>query len=91
MPRDHLTLAIAGLLTAGAIGTATAAPPLVFCAEHEKCYGVNKAGKNDCSTSTSACAGTARQDNQKDAWVYVPKGTCAKLTGGSLSGPAAKK
>ena len=48
----------------------------------EKCYGVAKAGKNDCQTATSACAGSAKLDFQKDAWVYVPKGLCEKLAGG---------
>lgn len=50
----------------------------------EKCYGVVKAGKNDCQTATSACAGTSAKDGQKDAWVLVPKGTCEKLVNGSL-------
>ncbi|UCH53243.1 MAG: DUF2282 domain-containing protein [Pseudomonadota bacterium] len=65
---------------------------LVQCAAQERCYGVTKAGKNDCSTSTSACVGTAKQDFQKDAWIYVPKGTCLRLAGGSLSAtpPTAK-
>ena len=49
----------------------------------EKCYGVSKAGKNDCATKTSSCAGTAKEDNQSDAFVVVPKGLCGKLTGGS--------
>jgi uncharacterized membrane protein len=49
----------------------------------EKCYGVSKAGLNDCQTNTHSCAGTASADNQGDAWVYVPAGTCSKLTGGS--------
>lgn len=49
----------------------------------EKCYGVAKAGKNDCQTSTSACAGTSTKDGQKDAWLYLPKGTCEKIVGGS--------
>jgi len=49
----------------------------------EKCYGVAKAGKNDCATTTSSCAGTFIKDSQKDAWLLVPKGTCDKLTGGS--------
>jgi len=51
--------------------------------ESEKCYGVSKAGKNDCQTANSSCAGTSRRDAQKDAWVYVPAGTCEKLVGGS--------
>lgn len=50
----------------------------------EKCYGVVKAGKNDCQTATSACAGTAARDGLKDAWIYVPKGTCDKIVGASL-------
>jgi uncharacterized membrane protein len=49
----------------------------------EKCYGVSKAGLNDCQTATHSCAGTATADNQGDAWIYVPSGTCGKLTGGS--------
>lgn len=55
----------------------------------EKCYGIVKAGKNDCQTATSACAGTAKKDGQKDAWIYIPKGTCEKIVGGQLA--AAKK
>lgn len=61
---------------------------LVQCAEQERCYGVAKAGKNDCSTATSACAGTAKQDFQKDAWVYLPKGTCLKIAGSSIIKPS---
>ncbi|MCG6870852.1 MAG: DUF2282 domain-containing protein [Gammaproteobacteria bacterium] len=75
--------AIAGVLALGgtsAMTTATAAAP-----EIQKCYGVAKAGKNDCQTVNSACAGTSKTDGQKDAWIYVPKGTCEKLAGGSTS------
>ena len=51
----------------------------------EKCYGVSKAGKNDCQTASSSCAGTSKKDAQADAWISVPKGTCDKLIGGKLS------
>jgi uncharacterized membrane protein len=51
--------------------------------EAEKCYGVAKAGKNDCQTANSSCAGTSRRDSQKDAWIYVPAGSCERLVGGS--------
>ncbi|MFC7050317.1 DUF2282 domain-containing protein [Emcibacter nanhaiensis] len=51
----------------------------------EKCYGVVKAGKNDCQTATSSCAGTSKVDGQGDAWILLPKGTCEKLVGGSTS------
>ncbi len=52
----------------------------------EKCYGVSKAGKNDCQTATSSCAGTARKDAEASAWLSVPKGTCEKIVGGKLMG-----
>jgi len=51
----------------------------------EKCYGIVKAGQNDCSTATSSCAGTSTKDGQKDAWILMAKGTCEKIVGGSLS------
>jgi uncharacterized membrane protein len=52
----------------------------------EKCYGVSTAGKNDCQTATSSCAGTSKKDAQNDAWLSVPKGTCEKIVGGRLTG-----
>ncbi|MDP1963023.1 MAG: DUF2282 domain-containing protein [Reyranella sp.] len=51
----------------------------------EKCYGVVKAGKNDCQTATSSCAGTSKKDAQADAWISVPKGACEKIVGGKLA------
>ncbi len=53
--------------------------------DFEKCYGVAKAGKNDCQTATSSCAGTSKVDRKADAFIAVPKGTCGKIAGGSLS------
>jgi uncharacterized membrane protein len=52
--------------------------------DHEKCYGIAKAGKNDCQTANSSCAATSRRNAQGDAWVYLPKGSCEKVVGGSL-------
>ena len=51
----------------------------------EKCYGVAKAGKNDCQTATSSCAGTSKKDAEASAWLGVPKGTCEKIVGGKLT------
>jgi len=51
----------------------------------EKCFGIAKAGKNDCQTATSSCAGTSKKDAAHDAWLSVPKGTCEKIAGGSLT------
>ncbi|RZQ26244.1 DUF2282 domain-containing protein, partial [Vibrio vulnificus] len=36
-----------------------------------------------CDQETGSCAGTAKEDNQKDAFVVVPKGLCGKLAGGN--------
>jgi uncharacterized membrane protein len=54
-------------------------------ASKEKCYGVVKAGQNDCATKTSSCAGSSNTDRQKDAFIALPKGLCDKLVGGSLT------
>ena len=70
--------AMAGALAMGGAALNTAA-----AADMEKCYGVAKAGKNDCQTKTSSCAGTSNTDGQKDAFIAVPKGTCDKIVGGS--------
>ena len=46
----------------------------------ERCYGVSKAGKNDCAAGPgTTCAGTSKVDYQGDAWKYVKKGKCAKI------------
>jgi uncharacterized membrane protein len=50
----------------------------------EKCYGVVKIGMNDCATATASCAGSSDKDNQKDAFLFMPKGLCEKIVGGSL-------
>lgn len=49
----------------------------------EKCYGIVKAGKNDCGSATAQCAGSSTKDGAKDAWILLPKGTCDKIVGGS--------
>lgn len=54
----------------------------------EKCYGVAKQGKNDCKTLANACAGHSLTDAQPDAFIALPKGTCERIVGGSLTPPA---
>lgn len=55
-------------------------------ANKEKCYGVAKAGQNDCASSDGAhsCSGQAKADNAATEWKYVAKGTCEKA-GGKLA------
>lgn len=50
----------------------------------EKCYGIVKTGMNDCATAVASCAGSSTKDNQKDAFLFLPKGLCQKIVGGSL-------
>lgn len=77
------------LATAAGVATLSTAAQASSHDNMEKCYGVSKAGHNDCGTATSACAGTSKVDNDPHAWKYVPKGTCEKM-GGSLEAGMAK-
>ena len=52
----------------------------------EKCYGIAKAGQNDCGTAKHACAGLGKVDNDPNEWKYVAKGTCEKM-GGRTTAP----
>jgi uncharacterized membrane protein len=70
-----------------AIATLSVISSTAFAADKkdmEKCYGVVKAGKNDCAAKdgTHSCAGSAKVDSSKNEWVLLPKGTCDKLVGG---------
>jgi uncharacterized membrane protein len=63
-------IAVAALASAASAGNAPAQPM-------EKCYGVAKAGKNDCKAGAgTSCAGSSTRDFQGNAWKLVPKGTC---------------
>ncbi len=57
-------------------------------ADQEACYGVAKAGQNDCGTATHGCAGVAKVDNDPNEWKFVAKGTCTKLGGALEAGKA---
>lgn len=54
-------------------------------AEKEKCYGITKAGKNDCAAAdgSHSCAGYAKKDADGREWVLLPKGTCERIVGAS--------
>ena len=78
MKNTIATLALAGSL---ASALATVAAPAAFAADtKEKCYGVAKAGENDCKAGAgTSCAGTSKADYQGDAWKHVAKGTCVTI------------
>jgi uncharacterized membrane protein len=50
--------------------------------ERERCYGVAKAGANDCANAVHSCAQQAATDRDRREWIAVPRGTCLRLAGG---------
>lgn len=76
------SLVSAGLLAS--LASASPAPTPTFKAE--KCYGIAKAGQNDCaSMGNNSCAGTSKRDGDRAAWIYVPAGVCAKIVGATTA------
>lgn len=61
----------------------SSSPALAQNATKEKCFGIAKAGQNDCAnlSGTHSCAGQAKVDNGRDEWKYVAAGTCKSLKG----------
>jgi len=80
--------AFASVLALGLVSMAQAGPVKADPTK-DKCFGIAKAGANDCASATGShsCAGTATVDNDKGDWKYVERGTCEKM-GGTL--PAKK-
>ena len=76
-----ISTAVASLLAFGAISTSHAADDTAT----EKCYGVAKAGKNDCAANGHACAGQAKASANGKEWIKVPTGTCERIVGGSTT------
>jgi len=78
--------ALAGIVALG-LATLVSAQPAQPTQGTEKCYGVAKAGQNDCATGKHACAGMgAKTDNDPTEWKYVAKGSCEKM-GGKMAAP----
>lgn len=73
--------ALAAIAVSIALNTAPASA--ANKASKEKCYGIAKAGANDCASANGShsCAGLAKVDNGAYDWKYVAKGTCEKVRG----------
>ena len=82
--RTLLTLAVGALVASAASAQTHPEKPTW---KYEKCYGIAAAGKNDCFFAGNSCAGTATTDRDPAAWVYVPKGGCERIVGGTLEPP----
>ncbi|WP_020405571.1 DUF2282 domain-containing protein [Hahella ganghwensis] len=83
MKNKLVTSAAAATVMASAMALASGSA-LAAEKEMEKCYGVVKAGMNDCQANGHSCQGHATKDGDKGEWVLVPAGLCTKLDGGSL-------
>lgn len=64
--------------------------PTINPNNYVKCYGVAAAGKNDCGTKTTACAGSVKVAKAPDAWVTALEGVC-KQVGGKVGKVGNKK
>lgn len=86
MNKALLATAVAGIVGAS-IALSTAAIAQDKPAK-EKCFGVAKAGQNDCASAdgSHSCAGHATADDSANEWKYVDAGTCADMGGSTTPG-----
>ena len=84
MNRALIASALAAAIALPTVALAQMAPTPAY--EAEKCFGIAKAGANDCasSTGTHSCAGMSKVDADPTEWVYVPTGYCERIVGGQL-------
>ncbi|QCB46564.1 DUF2282 domain-containing protein [Hydrogenophaga sp. PAMC20947] len=77
-----ITAAAASLMSLAMLST----PLVAQAAEKEKCFGIAKAGQNDCANlaGTHSCAGQSKVDDAKGEWKYVAAGTCKTMNGMSM-------
>ncbi len=73
-----ISAAVTSVLALGALTLTTPAS----AQEMEKCYGVVKAGKNDCAGPGHTCQGQAKTDGSDQEFILLPAGTCDRLVDG---------
>jgi uncharacterized membrane protein len=84
--------ALASVMALGLVAAAGAASHAPAAGkDKEKCYGIAKAGQNDCAnlSGTHSCAGQNKADMDAAEWKYVATGTCKDMKG--LSADEAKE
>lgn len=85
MKRDKIVkIAMTSFFALSTMGALITSTDTLAAEKMEKCYGIAKAGMNDCQTATASCAGSATKDRQGDAFLLVSKDTCNKIVDGSL-------
>jgi uncharacterized membrane protein len=83
----RLVSIIVALLNAAGCANQVAALKLSNAIRHgtpEACFGVARAGHNDCKSEANICAGWSRHDADPGAFIYLPSGTCQRIVGGTL-------
>ncbi len=74
-----ITTAVSSLLAMGAFAVSAQDAP-----DMEKCYGIVKAGANDCAGSGHTCQGQASTDADANEYILLPAGTCDRIAGGEV-------
>lgn len=94
-PQNRQALVQAAVAAACALAVAIPAPAQApekkAAAKSEICYGVAKAGQNECANTTCfhLCSGMATVDRDPGEWMTVPAGTCTALGGKVEAAPLA--
>ncbi len=85
--RQMLRTAVASVIAMGVVAVDSTPALAAGKPAMEKCFGIAKAGKNDCASKTAnhACAGQATKNGDKNSFIVVPEGTCNKIVGGSTT------
>jgi uncharacterized membrane protein len=82
--RVLIASALAAAVAAPTLASAQAGPAPTPSFQAEKCYGIAKAGSNDCApTGNNSCAGTSKVNADPRAWIYVPAGYCDRIVSAS--------
>jgi uncharacterized membrane protein len=71
------------LVATALAGLATAGINVALAEKTVQCFGIAKAGQNDCASKTGVhgCAGEAKIDRDKGDFKNLPEGTCKKMGG----------
>jgi uncharacterized membrane protein len=80
-----ISAAVGGLLAVAHAGLRAQPPAAKPAFEAERCFGVARAGMNDCAANGHACQGQAKRDHNAREWLFLPAGTCERIVGGSLT------
>lgn len=75
--REFTAMALAGAM-ATAVGSLAFSVPAA-AQDQEMCYGISKAGENDCKAGAHDCKGMSTVDYDPASFKLVPKGTCVSM------------